>query len=368
MQELPVCRWRKEPTEPGRYACVSRKIHAPPRGVTEEQCLTCWCRDHAERPALPGPCVHLGARVGLVLCEPCGAAAGRPVQVPAHACALHGRCTIAANVPGLYCCECCPDRASEVRAPAAGLVRHLTYFVCPLGQMWRWNVQQLRRRMDLFNGRRVVFVVQGPGLAPVELVKQELDSARVEWITADNNPVLKEYVGFPALLRALSSCRSEEDVTFYGHCKGVSSSAWGPGVQAWAESMYEGLLDYWPVVRGVLEGKCCAGVWRKRQGWYPVSPSTWHYAGTFRWVRNRDMYSRRWDEYMVDWCCPEDHVGRVFRWEESGCLFGDIGHPGTHLYGLDAWNVWARGEWERFKSEHVADRFCPPGPTGRSEA
>lgn len=213
--------------------------------------------------------------------------------------------------------------------------------------------------MSLFNGRRIVFCVTGPGLAPLDAVQRELEGCDVTWLTAENNPVLKEYVGFPHLLRSLQTYNGLEDVTFYGHGKGVASSAWGPGVQRWAESMYSGLLDYWPAVQRELTSHPCVGVWRKRQGWAPINASTWHYAGSFRWVRNRDMYSRRWDDYIVDWVCPEAHVGGVFSLAESGCLYGDSGSSLFQLYGDDWWASWAQGEKDRWEAAHTADRVKP---------
>jgi len=359
MTSLPACRWRREPLGPDRHACVSSLITTPAHGVSAEQCRTCIVRDHAPRPAGPGPCIHLGARVGMADCPPCAAAAGRPVQVPAHVCALHARCTIAAPLPGLYCCATCPDRVTAPPRADAGAVRHLTYFVCPLGQGWRPNLARLRQRMSIFNGRRMVFVAQGPGLAPFDLVRQELEGCDVIWMTGENSVQLKEYIGFPHLLRSMSEYRSEADVTFYGHAKGVSSAAWGPGVERWADSMYSGLLDYWPAVQRELATACCVGLWRKRQGWRPANTSDWHYAGSFRWVRNRDMYSRDWDNYLMDWVCPEAHVGGVFRLAESACLYGDCGSAQTQLYGSDAWDMWATAERRQWEERHRADRLTP---------
>jgi hypothetical protein len=355
--ELPVCRWRAEPTGPGRHMCVSRKVTAGRSGVPDAQCLTCRVRDHPPPPPPPGLCVHLGPRDSMQVCPPCSAEAARKVEIPVHACALHGRCTLRVPVMGMKVCQSCGDFSGRGPTPEVGRVRHLTYFVCPLGTVWRWNIAQLRQRMWLFNGRRHIVCVQGPGLAPLDHVQRELNTPDVDWFPLPNNPALKEYVGFPLLLRSLSEFRGVEDVTFYGHAKGVGSEAWGRGVRRWSDSMYSGLLDYWPAVQRLLASYCCVGLWRKLQGWYPASPSRWHYAGTFRWVRNADMYTRRWDEYMVDWCCPEDHVGRVFQHHESACLYGDIGVRPCHLYGPEWWDLWAQGERDRFEREHTADRM-----------
>jgi hypothetical protein len=358
--ELPQCRWRREATMPGRHMCVSPKVVVGRSGVPDTQCHTCRVRDHEPSSPPPGLCVHLGPRVGLQSCPPCEKAAGKPVAIPVHKCALHGECTLRVPTEGRRVCQSCGDHAPAAPSPLVGSVRHLLYFCCPLGTVWRWNIGELKRRMWLFNGRRHIVCVQGPGLAPLEHVQRELGTQDVDWFPLPNDPALKEYVGFPLLIRSLSQFTEIEDVTFYGHAKGVGSEAWGPGVRRWTDSMYSGLLDHWPAVQRELQQRPCVGLWRKLQGWWPASPSRWHYAGTFRWTRNRDMYFRRWDEYMVDWCCPEDHVGRVFSYQESSCLYGDIGVRPVHLYGPEWWDWWAQGERDRWEAAHQADRMTAP--------
>ena len=166
-------------------------------------------------------------------------------------------------------------------------------------------------------------------------------------------------MGFPHLLRILSQYTSEADVTWYGHAKGVSSEGWGSGVRRWTSSMYSALLDYWPEVQRQLQTYAAVGVWKKRQGWFPLNGSTWHYMGSHRWVRNRDLYVRRWDEYIMDWCCPEAHTGGVLRWEEAGCLYGECSGGPPQLYLEAGWPGWADEEQRQREEAHMKDRQCP---------
>src|SRR5580700_5303992 len=105
---LPVCRQRGEETAAGMYRCRSPKL-AGLKLVTAETCRACYCRDHDE--------------------------------------------------PGTASWQRGPDRpGSAVDDP--GRIRHLLYHVYPHvgdgGSVWRWNVEQLRRRLSLFNGKRAI--------------------------------------------------------------------------------------------------------------------------------------------------------------------------------------------------------------------
>lgn len=359
MADFPFCRWAREPIGEDRRGCVSPKLLTGPRGVHLTTCQHCYCRDHPPRPLPPGLCRHLGPRLGVQQCPVCPHKGGEPVLIPVHECRIHSRCTLAFPLEVLHVCTRCPDSSPAQAGSSVGSVRHLTYFVCPLGTVWQWNLRELKKRISLFNGRRLIVAVEGGGLAPRNIVEHELVGCGVEWTWLPNDPALKEYVGFPVLLRSLSQYTSEADVTWYGHAKGVSSEGWGSGVRRWTSSMYSALLDYWPEVQRQLIQHAAVGIWKKRQGWFPVNGSTWHYMGSHRWVRNRDLYARRWDEYIVDWCCPEAHTGGVLRWEEAACLYGEAagGPPGLYLEA--GWPGWADEQQRTWEANHMTDRQSP---------
>lgn len=46
MSELPVCRWREEPTVDGHHKCGSTKLNHGPNGVLDSLCSACHLRDH----------------------------------------------------------------------------------------------------------------------------------------------------------------------------------------------------------------------------------------------------------------------------------------------------------------------------------
>lgn len=356
---LPVCRWRREPTGPGRHMCVSRKLVVGRTGVPDEQCSTCRYRDHPPQSRPPGLCVHLGKHVDDKSCAPCEQKQGRPVVVPLHACDVHGRCSIVTPLPGVACCEACPEHEPRHAAPAAGDLRHLTYHLYPRGDWWRWNVQQLRQRISLFNGRRIMAVVTDQYSASLEEVQRLLADCDMEYIALDNEENLREQVSHMQLIEALEPHQGRADVTFYGHGKGVSTRALYPGVAAWTDEMYRGCLDYWPLVRRLLQDSCAAGCYRRLWCGLPHHNVKWHYSGTFRWLRNRDLYSRNWRAIGKGYCAAEGYPPTQFQLEETACVHGEFGSGGMGLYQPETWATWATAEAARFHSEHAADRQTP---------
>lgn len=295
---LPLCRWRRPSPILGRQQCTSSLVRAGPFGVMNHACWMCRVADHRD-----------------------------------------------------------PDAAAPFVAEA-GTVRHLLYHLWPWGARWRWNVEQLRRRISLFNGRRLVSVAIDQATAQVDEVDAALQGMDCELIEQKNDPHLREMVSYPHLLQLLSNYRGAGDCHFYAHSKGTSSGEQWDGVQAWAEAMYSTLLDYWPAVLVALKRYAAVGILRKRWKLTGHPGSVWHYSGTFRWVRNVDLYSRDWSIHSYDWASPETHPGSMFSLNESCCLWGESSNPTCDFYRAAAWRGWAGRERDAWYAAHKAD-FLP---------
>lgn len=173
-------------------------------------------------------------------------------------------------------------------------VRHLLYHIAPFKatDVWCWNLGELRRRIDLFNGRRVVGIVTGPDLLPPDAVEELLADCGCEYHVRENDPVLREVVTIAPLFGAVRTDAPDE-VTFYGHAKGVSRPPWSH-YQRWARICYEASLDYWPLVEQILQRfPCCGPFKRVGYGWTRTqSTSSWLFSGSFYWFRNREWFSK----------------------------------------------------------------------------
>jgi hypothetical protein len=360
MNELPVCRWRREPTGPGRHMCVSPKLIVGGCGVPDGGCAACYCRDHEPPARSKGNCFHLGRITRRAECPPCTEAAGKPTTVPVHACALHRECSMTRLVPGLRTCATCGDHRPSWRRPDAGAIRHLTYHVYPRGEIWRWNIAHLRARLSLFNGRRLVAVAVDGESDKLADVRAALgDDMDIEYLHVANDRHLREMTTHPLLLERMADRVSPADCTWYGHAKGIGSSLVGDGVRRWAEEMYRGTLDYWPAVKRELRDHAAVGVFRRRTRHPPSVPVQWHYAGSFRWVRNADLYCRDWRVIDPAWVGPETYPGLHIPYEEAACLYGEWASGTTGLYSLAYWDTWPNAACEAFHATHRADRLQP---------
>jgi glycosyl transferase family 2 len=297
--QLETCRWRRPSPVPARQVCLSPIVRAGPWGVMDHQCWQCPIRDHIDQEA------------------PAAAVGG------------------------------------------AGAIRHLIYHLYPVGQVWRWNLEELRRRMSLFQGRRLVAVAVGPETASAEEVRAELHGLDVEVHEFANNPVLKEMATYPWLLEQLSRYTSSGDCHYYGHAKGVTSESWGAGVRRWTSSMYEALLDHWPACSRALQDHVAVGIWQRLWEKAHGGKSHWHYSGSHRWVRNADLFSRDWRTMDQAWTGAETHPGIHFGQREAACLYGAFSTQDIGLYMEEEWRRTAEGQRQAWLLAHAGDHQVP---------
>lgn len=214
--------------------------------------------------------------------------------------------------------------------------RNLIYHITPFAtnDIWLRNVQQLLKRIDLFNGRRVIAIATGEGLVAPDQVQAAFGNHQVEIITRPNSAQLRENATFLALLESVADS-DPHTATFYAHAKGVGKDVCclGPprGSRYWRNSMYHELLDDWSRINELLIDSAIVGTHRRQHNEnhqiYPDGQSTspWHFAGTFFWFRNQDVFStEKWREVWqpTGWGA-EAWPGRMFDFEQSACVAYD---------------------------------------------
>jgi hypothetical protein len=229
--------------------------------------------------------------------------------------------------------------------------RHLLYHLLPVAGngVWQRNLDQLRWRMPLFNGRKVIAVCTsrrfrdsrtGRGtfdLDPPTAVAEYLAGVPgVEYVEVANDPHRRELTSWKALWGRLAGADGD-DAIFYAQGKGVTHKP-GPGVTVhpWARVLYSSLLDFWPVVAARLATHPVAGSFKKVARGFSGSRSAWHYSGSFFWIRAREAYRRdRWR--VIDarqWWGNEAWVGLHFAPREGGVVF-KAGSAKLDLYRPD---------------------------------
>lgn len=202
--------------------------------------------------------------------------------------------------------------------------RNIIYHIWPVrGSMWRWNLDQLKNRLDLFNGHRIIGIVQDERTEPPERVQEYLEGHGCEFLVGEND-IRGEAISFPLMMQKVASDDPDE-LTFYGHAKGVKYEPNVPApVRRWSEVQYRVALDDWMTVAQQLQRFAMTGPFRMlgrfRAHRYLAD---WHYSGTYFWMRHAHIFSRAYLEVPQFYGGVETWPGIMFSKEETGCLFMD---------------------------------------------
>lgn len=221
-----------------------------------------------------------------------------------------------------------PQRQRPAPSPLPPLVsaprRHLMYHLWPVkGQTWRWNVELLLQRIDLFNGRRLVAIVTDERTEDLATVQAAFAGHGVEFIVRPNAQG-GESITFPLMLAELAR-EHRDDVAFYAHAKGVKyEPASPPAVKRWAEVQMAVTLDHWPTIRAQLDQHAMTGLLR-RPGRFANHHHVgdWHYSGTCFWFRHDAVFQRAWQDVPAFYGGVEAWPGMLFGQQETGCLMLD---------------------------------------------
>lgn len=202
--------------------------------------------------------------------------------------------------------------------------RNLMYHLWPTkhNQNWRWNVDQLCRRIDLCNGVRSVGVALDASTVTLAEVKDAFGPTRINhWITKANDPKIREGATFLDLMETMPR---DDSVTCYAHAKGVRHDDRSLTIP-WAEMLYKATFDRWPEVATLLLAFPMVGTF-KRYGMFRLNQNhRWHYSGTFFWFRNDVTFNRPTWSYLHPkfFACVEAWPANVYAAHETACLFGD---------------------------------------------
>jgi hypothetical protein len=328
-------------------------------------CRPCWIRlDKKKRegllptvvrkvPPSQSRCLYLGDPTSeMVKCGKCG----NRTYLKVFSCDIHGRCTLKTGSELVSCP--CPNFTAlpPLKEP---IVRNLIYHIYPIkGDMWRWNVDELLSRIEVFNGRRIIAVVTDSYTDSPDVVRSALGNNVDEVVVLGNVPELREVNTFELLFSRIKSLHPSH-VTFYGHAKGVTRTDM-PHIKTWTEILLSAHLDYWPVVEEILQDYPLAGCFKllgKIWPDYESKKSLWHYSGSFMWFRNYALFSKPdWGVIDRKWMGIESYPSLHFTKESAGVIFCE-GKLGTiALYKEDYINGVILPAWHKWQEEHAASK------------
>jgi hypothetical protein len=353
--------------------CV--KSHSDPSRYAETCCRLCQremlpfiapvdlpppCDSRVQSPAgkPPAPCIHDDGpanKIALGLHDDktyriCAKGVGER-KIPNDPKQRTAICPCEGCGPG---CSSYEADTAEVAIPADRPLRHLLFHIMPVAHMgtWQRGLDQLLMRWPLFAGRKVIAIVtQSPAttltLDPPERVREYLAGRGCEFLEIPNNPERREVETWGPLWSRLEEFRDSNDAVFYAHAKAVTRP-YNPGVSChpWTRIMFSALLDYYLLVEESLRKWPITGAFKKVGMGFGGSRSSWHYSGSFFWIRAREAFKHgRVREIDQVWWGNESWPGLHFPPEHAGCIFHEGFVPQLDLYNPS----YMRGVVEEFQ-------------------
>jgi hypothetical protein len=273
------------------------------------------------------------------------------------------RCTPAPVNPAVWNCSECGHYLPD---PDPFATRHLLYHVLPVkgNGTWQANLDQVKARIGLFNGTRVVAVATKSGdpeeldLDPPAAVDEYLAGYGCEVFPETNDRTLREVATWLPLWRRVKDFARPGHAVFYGHAKAVTRPVnAGVSCHPWTRILYHTLLDYPGLVRRLLARHPIAGSFKKVGAGFQGSKSRWHYSGGMFWVRVADACFRDWRKVDRLWWGTEAWPGIAFSPEEGGVAFHEGVVPLLDAYSPRYWEHTIRpalAAWRAVNRKYLA--------------
>lgn len=217
--------------------------------------------------------------------------------------------------------------AIDAPEPGATPKRNLIYHIWPRkgNGVWQWNVEQLLKRIEQFDGVRSIGVATSPDADALVDVQRAFDGVRIDnWIEFPNNPDMGEAQTFVKLLDTLPI--GDGSITFRGHAKGVKYD--NPHEhREWTEMLYEICLDDPEHVSATLEQFPVAGPFCVDNRWPGGNKFGWYYSGGFYWFTADILKKPDAKQIREDYWGAELWPGQHYDRNDIGILFGqNCGH------------------------------------------
>ncbi|MFN0196226.1 MAG: hypothetical protein ACKVT0_05740 [Planctomycetaceae bacterium] len=306
MNSLPDCRFRKEVGQPNRWRCNCDKLAIPRMFVSSADCQVCPVANGLVAfDANPRSLESLNRHISTSLNSDNVSGGGSHLNVISPVSA-----EVATNWP-----------------------RHLIYHIYPFrGSVWRENVSELKRRIALFTGKRIISVALDDKTETRDVVTAELANLTEDVRWFENNRQLGETA---TQLPALQEVINLPGITFYAHAKGVSHSDTSVVFGIWTRKMYT-LLDRFDEVCQRLTKRAFCGLVRSTGQAMAEGRYQWFYPGSFYWFRNDVVAQREVSVELLNRFFPEQFPSHVVRFTESAALYSEIMHGNP--YREETWH------------------------------
>lgn len=233
-------------------------------------------------------------------------------------------------------------------------IRHLTYHVYPLANSnaaWEWNIEQLKKRWALFNGKKILGINYSNDTISPDDFLYYCYTVGISWdhvVIKRNDVSLGEVLTWVPSLNFLDIENAQEnELVFSAHAKGVKYGEEMPKViKDWSNVMYSANLDNWNIVKTSLEWFSATGAFRARWSKDKFCKYGWYYSGSFWWWRAKDVgKNKTWSEVRQFYPGRELWIGNQMDKISSDCIFMD---NTKSPYSPEYWQKTILPDWKKF--------------------
>ncbi len=232
--------------------------------------------------------------------------------------------------------------------PLENPTRHLMFHLYPLKGKewnWHWHIEQIRKHQDTFNGKIVIGVGVDQQTATMEEVQALFEGIRVDyWLKAENNKLAETLTHVEML--SLLKTDDPNAIIFRAHTKGVTKTR-DAVEQKWAGIMWAANMDL-PSVEDALASHGVACCLRSQTPLVKKKPDGWFPAGSFYWLRAKQVFERDWQTKENNRWWVEFVPSHLFNLAESACVFHDLVPSSVLNHQYFAEHV--EPEWAAWKS------------------
>lgn len=233
--------------------------------------------------------------------------------------------------------------------PLVNPTRHLMFHLYPLRGKewnWHWHIEQIRKHQDKFNGRIVIGVSSGGDTWNITDVQELFAGIRVtDWVHVANAKALAETLTHTHMLEKLKT-DDPNALIFRAHAKGVTHQR-DSVEQKWADIMWAANMDLQSVDDALASHgtACCL---RSQTPLVSKKPGDWFPAGSFYWMRAKEVFERDWTWKEDNRWIVEYVPSHLFSFAESACIFHDLVPSSVlnHRY----FSEHVDGEWAAWKA------------------
>lgn len=233
--------------------------------------------------------------------------------------------------------------------------RNLVYHIWPKkgNGTWLWNVEQLLKRIDQFDGIRSIAVAIDENSDSLEDVKAAFGEVRIDnWIEVKNSVSDGEATTFNLLLDTIRA--DDDSITFRGHAKGVRYDN-PEETRDWSSMMYEVCLDNENYVDAMLENYPCCGPFVVESDW--PNHGRWHFSGAFYWFRTSELMREKSKVGNEGYWLAELWPQIMWERPQAGVLFGQTCarlYDKPELQRMKEWLAgWRQASAPKEKSETI---------------